>query len=483
MNYRRETGDGRRETGVSVNSVSSGSCTEAARRLRRHRCVHETICPLHRYDAVLRRRTFGLLLMLGACATSVRVVGAQVCPIGRPIAFVNASVLSMDTPTLLRAATVVVEGGLIASINPTSVPANACQIDAAGGVLMPGLADMHVHTDSTELPIFLANGVTTVREMNGSPAMVAVRERIRRGELLGPRLLVASPLMVGAPLRFRHTLIVTAEDARKAAAASKAIGYDYLKIYDGLTREAYDAFVESGKSLGLPLDGHIPADVGLARVLEAGQSLQHIDKIAFAIGGHRGDTSQLAATRQLLKGRRVWFTPTLASVLALDASGTTEYGTLLRRADMAWVDDGTMAWWRSLAGERVPRPRSPMFQVELLLLGVLRESGARFLLGTDAGNPTMVPGFSVHEEMAALVREGGFTPFEVLKSATRNVGEFLNDSLRGRLVPGANADLLLVRRNPLDDLSTLRTPLGVMVRGRWLTRADLDGMLEKTKRR
>lgn len=424
----------------------------------------------------------------GAAATATLGVTSSVarpepCPGRGPVVFVHATLLAMDGPTLLPNGTVVVRDGRIAAINPPSVPAGVCRIDLAGQVLLPGLADMHVHTDEAEMPVFLANGVTLVREMNGSPTHLRLRDRIASGEVIGPRMLVASPLMVGAPLRYRHRLVTRPAEAVVAAREVKAAGYDYLKIYDGLSRESYDAFVETAAALGLPLEGHIPAAVGLARVLETGQSLQHIEKIGMAIGGHQGDTMQLSRAAGLFAGRRTWVTPTLAVLRVLDGTRTTEYTARLDAPEMAWVDSASLGWWRSLAGSNPPRGPSPFYRFQTALLPLLRAAGARFLLGTDAANPLMVAGFSVHEELAVLVRDGGFSPYEALLTATRNVGEFVGDTLRGRLVIGAPADLLVAESNPLGNLAVLRRPAGVMANGRWFDRIRLDSMLAASRRR
>jgi imidazolonepropionase-like amidohydrolase len=398
-----------------------------------------------------------------------------------PVVFVHAAILTRDDPALLPNGTVVVRNGRITAVNPRSVPADACRIDLAGRVLLPGLADMHVHTAEAELPLFLANGVTLVREMNGTPGHLRLRDRIARGEVVGPRMLVASPLMVGAPLQYRHRVIASAAEAALAAREVKAAGYDYLKIYDGLSRESYDAFVETAAALGLPLEGHIPVAVGLSRVLETGQSLQHIEKIGMAIGGHQGDTTQLGRATALFAGRRTWVTPTLAVLRVLDGARTTEYTARLEAPEMAWVDSASLGWWRSLAGTNPPRSPSAFYRFQMAVLPVLRAAGARFLLGTDAANPLMVAGFSVHDELAALVRDGGFTPYEALLSATRNVGEFTGDTLRGRLVVGAPAELVVAESNPLSNLAVLRRPVGVMANGRWFDRAQLDSMLTASR--
>ena len=234
----------------------------------------------------------------------------------------------MSDSILRRAQHVLVRRGRIDVVGATSIPADACRIDARNKVLLPGLVDMHVHTSAREMPLFLANGVTLIREMNGSPRHLAMRDSIATGTLLGPRLLVASTLLTGQKWPVRYRLIEDVNAAKAAAREMKNAGYDYLKIYDGLSRDQYDAFVELGRTLGISLDGHIPQDVGLRRVLEAGQALQHMDKIAVAIGGHPPDVSKLDEAAKLFHGRSAWVTPTLASLRVLDRAGTAEYAAI-----------------------------------------------------------------------------------------------------------------------------------------------------------
>lgn len=423
-----------------------------------------------------------LALMLASAVVAGRSLAAQECAPGVPVAFVNVRVLTMETP-VLTTHSVLIRDGRIAAIDPPSMPANTCRINGTGGVLMPGLADMHVHTAERELPLFLANGVTLVREMNGSPAHVALRGRIARGQLLGPRMLVASTLLVGTPFpQVRYRLVKSVEDAYAAAHEAKDAGYDYLKIYDGLTRDEYRAFVEASRTLGMPLDGHIPAEVGLEGVLAAGQYIQHMDKIAFALSAHTMDSTKLPDLKRMFAGKRAWVTPTLASLRALDMARTVEYANRLAGPAMAYVDSGSLGWWRSLSGTAPARQASRFYQYMMAVLKTLRETDARYLLGTDAANPLMVAGFSVHDELDALVRDGGFTPFEALATATRNVGEFVGDSTTGRIAVGARADLLLASDNPLENLSVLRRPVWVMACGRWLSRERLDRMLADSKR-
>jgi hypothetical protein len=224
-------------------------------------------------------RTIAWLFQLVAVsAASPSISGAQTCDDRPVIAFVGADVLTMSDSILRRGQNVLIRQGRIELVGHTSIPADACRIDARNKVLLPGLVDMHVHTSAREMPLFLANGVTLIREMNGSPRHLALRDSIATGERLGPKLLVASTLLTGQKWPVRYRLIEDVNAAKAAAREMKTAGYDYLKIYDGLSRDQYDAFVELGGTLGIPLDGHIPQDVGLSRVLEAGQALQHMDR-------------------------------------------------------------------------------------------------------------------------------------------------------------------------------------------------------------
>ena len=420
------------------------------------------------------------LFMVMLCASRAIPAKSQ-CRDGDTITIVGADVLTMMDSTLVRTQDVVVRDGFIRSISPTGgSPGEGCRIDGRGKVLLPGLTDMHVHTNEREMPLFLANGITLVREMNGSPTHVSLRARLASGQVIGPRLLVASPLLVGEPLRFRHRLIRTAQDADVAAQEAKDAGYDVMKIYDELSLPAYEALVAASRRLQLPIDGHIPAAVGLERVLATGQALQHMDKIAFAIAGHSPDTSKLLLARRLFENKRAWVTPTLASLRILDRSGTAEYAERFQRPEMAFVDSGSLAWWRSLVrGGTRPASPSGYYRFQTALLPVLKASGAQFLIGTDAANPMMVAGFSLHEELQVLVEDGGFSRYEVLQFATRNAARFLGDSLGGVVRVGARAELILVDANPMMDLSTLARPLGVLVAGRWLDRARLDSLMAR----
>ena len=200
------------------------------------------------------------------------------------VAFVNVNVIPFDRERILGAQTVIVRDGRITQIGPASnvkVPDGALKIDGRGKYLMPGLADMHVHLypgagqqndlASQQLQLFLANGVTTVRNMIGKPEHLLLRDRVAKGELPGPTIYTAGPPMLG-------NTVPTPADAERAVTEQKKAGYDFIKVHEGLSPETYAAIVATAKRVGIPFAGHVTATVGLKRALEARQtSIEHLD--------------------------------------------------------------------------------------------------------------------------------------------------------------------------------------------------------------
>src|SRR6185295_16663080 len=220
-----------------------------------------------------------LLLVLVTVATLV-VQGAQ----QQAIAFINVNVIPFDRERIIAGQTVIVRDGRIVEIGPaekTRVPAGALQIDGRGKYLMPGLADMHVHLypgagapddlASQQLQLFLANGVTTIRNMIGKPEHLMLRDRVAKGELLGPAIYTAGPPLLG-------NNVPTPEAAERIVAEEKKAGYDLLKVHEGLSPETYAAIVATANHVGIPFAGHVTATVGLKRALDAHQtSIEHLD--------------------------------------------------------------------------------------------------------------------------------------------------------------------------------------------------------------
>jgi imidazolonepropionase-like amidohydrolase len=378
------------------------------------------------------------------------------------------------TADVLADHAVIIRDGMIDWIGPDSalsVPAVARIIDGAGRTLMPGLIDMHAHVAESYLPLFLANGITTVRDMNGSPQRLRLRRRIQAGEVAGPTLFVGSPLLTGQSWPFGHIILPDPDSARTAAARLIADGYDFLKIYDGLSAETYAALIASARAHNLPVTGHIPAAIGLDGVLAAGQHLEHVEKIVWATVGHEPDTMRIADIVARIARAGVHVTPTLYAQKVLTSQGTAEFEALFERAETQLMDAETLAWWRSLRRNGPTQPQDPT--------SMGARTGVPLLLGTDTPNPHVVPGFGIHDEIAALT-DGGIPIYDVLRSGTVAAAAHLGR--RGRLgviAEGAAADLVLLRGDPLVEPGTLRAPAAVIVRGRWY---DGDSLRDQSER-
>ncbi len=424
----------------------------------------------------------------------------------RVVAFVDVNVVPMNSERILQAQTVIVGQGKIVSIGPsetTKMPENAVQVDGSGKYLMPGLVDAHVHLRQVDnLRLFIANGVTTVRNMSGSRRHVIWRRQIQHDKLLGPTIYTTGPVINGKGRSLRRSnsaVVETAAQAERVVAEQKKAGYDFIKVYDRLTAEAYRGVVSAAKKHGIPVVGHVPWSVGLDGVLAAGQrSIEHlfgfVDKIQRDDAPERGGTawwqrteafrhievSRMTSVARAIRDAGSWSCVTLVASDRLVPG--KQAGPWLTRPEMKYLSPKLRAAWGGL------RFRGRTWNAQLYdhakqmrrkMTQALHDVGARVLLGTDAMSPFVVPGFSVHEELLNLV-EAGLTPFKAIRAGTRDAAEFLGALDRfGTVSVGKRADLILVDGNPLKDVANVAKRVGVMVRGRWLPEAELNRMLAK----
>jgi imidazolonepropionase-like amidohydrolase len=418
-------------------------------------------------------------------------------PIGGGIAFVDVAVATMESPQLVQHQTVLVQGDSIVAVGPdVAVPSDAQRIDGKGKVLIPGLHDMHVHLDGTRgmLALFVAHGVTTVRNMAGSPRTITQRERIAKGELLGPRIVTAGPFVDGPHPRWEASdVVATPADAERVIADEAAAGYDFVKAYNGLSLPAYDAVVAAAHAHHLRVIGHVPFAVPLQHALDSGQaSIEHLTGYAEAIERDDSPTRHKRTAANVIQ-RWLYADPKkLADVAAATArSGTWNVPTLVTAAvyeelwrgqtptadDLDVVSPDWRARWdpkhspKHLAAAvraAAMKAGDRSLQGELAVVKELVAAGAPLLAGTDTPNPYVVPGAALHQELALFVM-AGLTPYAALRTATIDAADFLGDPRAGRIAEGAHADLVLLTADPFADIHALDHIEGVMVRGSWLS--------------
>lgn len=429
---------------------------------------------------------------------------APVVTPNQDVAFVGVKVIPMVRDEILEDMTVIVANGRIGDMGSAAsikVPEGALVIDGDGKYLMPGLVDMHVHTwHERELTLFVANGVTTVRNMFGAPMHVKWREEIERGTRFGPTIYTAGPIVDGKPAHWPNSREVsTSEEARRAVLEHVEGGYDFLKVYNGLSGEVYSALVKAAKQSSLPVVGHIPDQVGLAGVLEARQrTIEHLmgyetflessdspllgktDMISRLHAWGQIERDRIPQVVELVKQAGSWNCVTL--VVTQKSLSSEEVEKELERPYMKYLPPMQIQQWKAMA-QSMPDAFAQAVRIgqaaRLELAGALNDGGVPILLGTDMGNPWVAAGFSAHQELANLV-EAGLTPYEALRAGTRAPAECLEATEEfGAVAVGLRADLLLLDANPLEDVTNAARRVGVMVRGKWLPESELHQMLEK----
>jgi hypothetical protein len=423
----------------------------------------------------------------------------------RVTAFVGVNVVPMDRETVLENHTVVVRGDRIVSVLPASsaeVPADAQHIEGTGRWLMPGLTEMHGHVPGPRdhaylenvLFLYVANGVTTVRNMAGDPFHLALRDRIAKGELLGPTFYTASPWL--------HPGIAgTPAEASRLARDYRAAGYDLIKL-GNISRAAYAAMATTAQKIDMPFGGHIPEEVPLAEALTARQdSIDHLDRyVEFLVPGDASTQGlprgffgsgwvHLAHERRIPEAVRLtleagtWNVPTLSLVEHLASSEPGE--DMIEWPEMRYMPRSVLDQWvkakRARHEEQTFRPAAAQRLVELRrkLLHALHEAGAPIVLGSDAPQFFNVPGFSVHHEMRMMVA-AGLTPYQVLVTGTRNAARYFDvPGAEGTVAAGQPASLILLEANPLTDIANVQRRAGVMLRGQWLSENEIQARLDK----
>jgi imidazolonepropionase-like amidohydrolase len=462
---------------------------------------------------------------LTSCLTVAALAGAlparaEDAP-ARALAITGVSVIDATGALARPGMTVVVAGDRITAVGKSGdvrEPQGARVVDGNGKYLIPGLWDMHVHTAGPSyLPLYLANGVTGVRDMHAlDPDFVlGMRRLVQEGKQPGPRIVAAGPLVDG-PKPFVPGSLVAADagQGREAVRKLKQMGADFVKVYTKVPREAYLAIVDEAKKQGLPFAGHVPESVSAAEASDLGQkSIEHLTGVALACSEKEDELRRevLAALAKVdnsaameLVGRigaraADSFSDTKARALyaRFVSNGTWQVPTLTVLRSLANLDDPKFTadprvkymppdlihsyWSLRLAPEAAAALKS-WYRRYAGLVQSMHRAGVPFLAGTDTTNPFVFPGFSLHDELALLVAEGGFTPLEALQAATRDPARFLGwEKDLGTVEPGKLADLVLLDADPLADIHNTAKIAAVVANGRLLPRRELDRMLAEVE--
>ena len=422
-------------------------------------------------------------------------------------AFVHTNVIPMDEERVLFDQTLIVQNGRITEIGEAAsmaVPSGAIRIDATGQYLIPALADMHIHLEgqawnimfspdaqfSTEeldfskiLYPYIANGITTVQVMSALPEHIHLRDRISRGEVPGPRLIL-NRMIDGSGQAWPppiSTWVDTPSKARQAVLDAKDGGYDGMKVYSFLSPECYDAILTTAEEVGMPVTGHIPDALSVEHILAAGQNLiAHTEEV---MKQTRGDYSseRIEYFAEIIANNDTWITPTLTTsrkILAIFDDLERE----LSRPEVRNLHPMALGIWSYLIENiylKIPPEhqqaiRNGFESFQRPFTKALQDKGVKLMTGTDALIPTNIPGFSIHAELVELV-EIGLTPYEALKASTTHPMEYLGElDDAGKIEVGKRADLVLLEASPLENITNTRKIMGVMCREKWVDQEDIQ---------
>jgi imidazolonepropionase-like amidohydrolase len=486
----------------------------------------------------------GAILFFSAC-----VLFSACSPQGEHnLAITHVTVIDMTGAPARADQTIIIKNDRIAAVgasNTVAIPRGAQILDAHGKFLIPGLVDMHIHLTAAGepdgsrkfmLPLLLANGITTVRDMGGYLESIRqLQKEIQEGKRLGPRIFTPGPYLDGSPPSFQPSSVVTnsveaGEDVRQLV----ALGVDFIKVQSMLSREAYFAIAQVAQREHITFVGHVPDRITAAEAAYAGQhSIEHLTNVLRGCSREEPklmreqlyiplkqetpgqshsrivqwqrtlldsySPERAAALIAKFKEKDVWQTPTLI-LLKNDAFPTLENtdarvsGFALANPEMKTdvraklIPPRTLDIWKESRSAQMPAlsPQDSELRAQLLrksmdIVAQMQKAGVKILAGTDSPAPYVFPGSGLHDELQLLV-EAGPTPLEVLQAATKSPAEFLHTAKDSGTIENAKfADLVLLDGNPLEDIRNTHKIQAVILRGKLLDRPALDRLLAEVR--
>jgi imidazolonepropionase-like amidohydrolase len=448
------------------------------------------------------------LVVLSMSAMFAGVHAAQPPASPRVIAIVGARVIPMTGEQILDDATVLVSDGVIRAVgtaDTVKVPKGTRVIGAQGKFLLPGLSEMHAHVPSGPTPayarddvlfLWAANGVTVARGMLGAPEHLQLRADLAAQRVLGPRLITAGP-------SFNGNSVKSAEQGAQMVRDQKAAGYDFLKLHPGLSRESFLAIAQTAREVGIEFGGHVSQAVGVQLALEQEQqAIDHLDGYLLAVvppAAREGqdpnnaglvlkfESALVPEVVRMTRAAGTWMVPT--QTLYENLFGSASVAELESRPEIRYVPRKLREQYANSKRQISENPSVTAdfgrryVDTRRQLIRALHDGGVGMLLGSDSPQTYNIPGFATHRELQAMVA-AGLTPYEALRTATAAPAEFFGSAGKfGTIVVGAEADLVLLKSDPLQDIANTQSIEGVMVRGRWLDRAFLDSGLRDIEKR
>ncbi|MEQ8337944.1 MAG: amidohydrolase family protein [Cyclobacteriaceae bacterium] len=420
----------------------------------------------------------------------------------------NVSIVNVRDGSISNNQYVAIDSGIIVGISDQEGLSHSSEntIDGTGKYLMPGLAEMHAHIPTetawggnvkNTLFLYVSQGVTTIRGMQGNALHLELRTKAENQEIVSPRIFTSSPPLNGSTVK-------TVEEADEKVRKYAADGYDLLKILPGIKLEVFDQIVKTAKEVGIPFAGHVPADVGVRHALESGYaSIDHMDGYLTGLapesvtstsesgffGYNYTDAADTSLIDELVKmslDNNVWVVPTQTLFTRWFSPGDPqEYAA---QPEMKYMPEDQIEKWvasktRMIEADNFNEAQWRKYiDIREKCLLALHRKGKGLILGSDAPQVYNVPGFSIHHELEDML-DVGLTPLEAIQTGTINAAKYFNmEGQFGEILENASADLILVNNNPLEDLSTIKSHVGVVVRGRWLSPEEITKELEEIAR-
>jgi imidazolonepropionase-like amidohydrolase len=463
----------------------------------------------------MKRIIFSLILLAVSAA-----VGQSNPLDSKTTAFVGVNVIPMDKERVLQNQTVIVKNGLIAEIGDAKkikMPKDAQIVDAKGKYLIPGLVDMHTHLLSDgddypdsiaedELRVMVANGVTTIRFMIGTPEQLVLRAKSAKGEITAPQIYSASPHLTGKE-QGNNFVVNNEQEAREAVRKSKQAGYDFIKITTFIKPEVYEAAVDEAAKQNIRVVGHADARfVTLARALKARQQIEHLDGYLEAVIADNApnknsvsdlyiydpknwesldyvDEKKIAEIAKQTVASNPYVNPTqhfMKNTFGLRRSEESIRAQPDFKFYPAKVQEGFINFHKKHRLFQIPaEKRARWVEIRNKIIKAIYDAGGKIMTGSDTPEFLWLYGFTMHREMKALA-DAGLSNYAALEAATKNPSMFFGTLEKvGTIEKGKRADLILLNANPLENISNTENRAGVMLRGKYFTQTEMNKWLDE----